>query len=142
MSARGARDHARGRRCRFEVTPGQFCEGQYVVVERPGRLVFTWGWTDPAFGLPPGSSRVGVTLTPEGASVQWETQPPLRTGSRVAFTARFLGGQLACSYEITEFVPAERLVMRTAQGPFPMQTTYTWQAVGDGSTRMTLRNRG
>jgi len=76
------------------------------------------------------------------ASVRWETEPPLRTGSRVAFTARFLGRQLAYSYEITEFVPAERLVMRTAQGPFPMETTYTWQAVGDGSTRMTLRNRG
>jgi uncharacterized protein YndB with AHSA1/START domain len=66
MSARGARDHARGRRCRFEVTPGQFCEGQYVVVERPGRLVFTWGWTDPSFGLPPGTSRVEVTLTGSG----------------------------------------------------------------------------
>jgi uncharacterized membrane protein len=76
------------------------------------------------------------------ASVRWETAPPLRTGSRVAFTARFLGRQLAYTYEITEFVPAERLVMRTAQGPFPMETTYTWQAVGDGSTRMTLRNRG
>ena len=66
MSARGARDHARGRRCRFEVTPGQFCEGQYVVVERPGRLVFTWGWTDPSFGLPPGTSRVEVTLPGSG----------------------------------------------------------------------------
>jgi uncharacterized membrane protein len=76
------------------------------------------------------------------ASVRWETEPPLRTGSRVAFTARFLGRQLAYSYEITEFVPAQRLVMRTAQGPFPMETTYTWQAAGDGSTRMTLRNRG
>ena len=75
-------------------------------------------------------------------SVRWETEPPLRSGSRVAFTARFLGRQLAYSYEVTEFVPAERLVMRTAQGPFPMETTYTWQAVGDGSTRMTLRNRG
>ena len=32
--------------------------------------------------------------------------------------------------------------MRTAQGPFPMETTYTWQAIGDRSTRMTLRNRG
>jgi uncharacterized protein YndB with AHSA1/START domain len=52
-----------GGRFRFEVMPGQFCEGQYVLVERPRRLVFTWGWTDPAFGLPPGSSRVEVTLT-------------------------------------------------------------------------------
>ena len=52
-----------GGRFRFEVLPGQFCEGQYVIVERPARLVFTWGWTDPSFGLPPGTSRVEVTLT-------------------------------------------------------------------------------
>jgi uncharacterized protein YndB with AHSA1/START domain len=52
---------------RFEVMPGQFCEGQYVIVERPSRLVFTWGWTDPGFGLPPGTSRVEVTFTPSGA---------------------------------------------------------------------------
>jgi uncharacterized protein YndB with AHSA1/START domain len=52
-----------GGRFRFEITPGQFCEGQYVVVDRPHRLVFTWGWTDPGFGLPPGTSRVEVTLT-------------------------------------------------------------------------------
>ena len=55
-----------GGRFRFEVAPGQFCEGQYVIVERPGRLVFTWGWTDPTFGLPPGTSRVEVTLARTG----------------------------------------------------------------------------
>jgi uncharacterized membrane protein len=75
-------------------------------------------------------------------SVRWETEPPLRTGSRVAFTARFLGRQLAYTYEVTEFIPAERLVMRTTQGPFPMETTYAWHAVDGDSTRMTLRNRG
>ncbi|HEV2377436.1 MAG TPA: SRPBCC family protein [Streptosporangiaceae bacterium] len=75
-------------------------------------------------------------------STRWETDPPLRPGSKVAFTASFLGRQLAYTYEITEFSPAERLVMRTAQGPFPMETTYTWQALDDRSTRMTLRNRG
>ena len=75
-------------------------------------------------------------------SITWETSPPLRPGSRVAFIARFLGRQLAYTYEITDFHPAQRLVMRTAQGPFPMETTYTWQALDDRSTQMTLRNRG
>lgn len=55
-----------GGRFRFEITPGQYCEGQYLIVERPSRLVLTWGWTDPGFGLPPGTSRVDVTLTSSG----------------------------------------------------------------------------
>jgi hypothetical protein len=75
-------------------------------------------------------------------SVEWATEPPARVGSRVAFVARFLGRRLAYTYEVVELVPGERLVMRTAQGPFPMETTYTWQPAGDGATRMTLRNRG
>jgi uncharacterized protein YndB with AHSA1/START domain len=55
-----------GGRFRFEVVPGQFCEGQYVILDRPVRLVFTWGWTDPGFGLAPGTSRVEVTLARAG----------------------------------------------------------------------------
>ncbi|WP_199580139.1 SRPBCC family protein [Blastococcus sp. TBT05-19] len=76
------------------------------------------------------------------ASVEWRTAPPVTVGSRMDFVATFLGRQLAYTYEVVEHVPGERLVMRTAQGPFPMETTYTWQPLDADSTRMTLRNRG
>jgi uncharacterized protein YndB with AHSA1/START domain len=74
--------------------------------------------------------------------VEWETARPIVIGSRVAFVARFLGRRLSYTYEVRELVPGERLVMRTAEGPFPMETTYTWADAPDGATRMTLRNRG
>jgi uncharacterized protein YndB with AHSA1/START domain len=74
--------------------------------------------------------------------VEWETPPPLAVGSRVAFVARFLGRRLAYSYEIRALEPGERLVMSTAEGPFPMETTYTFEATPTGATKMTLRNRG
>ena len=76
------------------------------------------------------------------ASADWKTPPPMHPGSRFAFVARFLGRRLEYTFEVTEYVPNERLVMRTAEGPFPMETTYTWQAAAAGKTRMTLRNRG
>ncbi len=75
-------------------------------------------------------------------SVDWRTEPPVRVGSRMDFVAHFLGRRLAYTYEVVELLAGERLVMRTADGPFPMETTYTWQPVGEGATRMTLRNRG
>lgn len=75
-------------------------------------------------------------------SVRWETAPPLGVGSRLAFVAEFLGRTLEYTYEFTELAPGSSLTMRTAQGPFPMQTTYTWQDASQGATRMTLRNTG
>ena len=74
--------------------------------------------------------------------VEWETEPPIGIGSRLAFVARFLGRRLAYTYEFRELVPGERLVMATSQGPFPMETTYEWADAPGGGTRMTLRNRG
>jgi len=75
------------------------------------------------------------------ASVTWRTDPPVREGSELGFVAHFLGRRMAYTYRVTELVPGERLVMTTERGPFPMQTTYTFESV-EGGTRMTLRNTG
>lgn len=66
----------------------------------------------------------------------------LQVGSQIAFVAAFLGRRLSYIYEVVEFIEGARLVMRTASGPFAMETTYTWVSTADGGTRMTLRNRG
>jgi hypothetical protein len=75
-------------------------------------------------------------------AIEWRTPPPLGVGSRIAFLARFLGRRLEYTYEIVSFEPGRLLVMRTAEGPFPMETTYTWSPHASGGTAMTLRNRG
>jgi uncharacterized protein YndB with AHSA1/START domain len=75
-------------------------------------------------------------------TVEWKTPRPVAVGAKLAFVARFLGRRLAYTYEVREIVPGERFVMSTAEGPFPMQTTYTWEDAPDGGTRMTLRNQG
>ena len=75
-------------------------------------------------------------------SVDWRTPPPVRVGSQMDFVASFLGRRIAYTYEVVDLVPGERLEMRTAQGPFPMRTTYTWAEAGEGHTLMRLRNDG
>lgn len=103
-----------------------------IVIERPPAEVAAYA------ADPDNAPRWYVNIK----SVAWQTPRPLTIGSRVAFVAEFLGRRLAYTYHVAELVPGERLVMRTADGPFPMETTYTWQAVEGGHTRMTLRNRG
>jgi len=103
-----------------------------IVIERPRAEVAAYA------GDPSNAPSWYVNIK----SVEWETPPPLAVGSRMAFVAQFLGRRLAYTYEVAELVVGERLVMRTAQGPFPMETTYTWEAVSEAATRMTLRNSG
>ena len=103
-----------------------------IVIDRPVDIVA-------AYAGDPGNAPEWYTNI---RSVEWQTEPPIAVGSRMDFVARFLGRRLAYTYEVTELVPGRRLVMRTAQGPFPMETSYEWDAVGAAATRMSLRNRG
>jgi hypothetical protein len=75
-------------------------------------------------------------------AVRWVTPRPVAIGSRIEFEAEFLGRRLSYVYEVTVLVPGERLTMRTAEGPFPMETTYEWRSVTPQTTEMTLRNHG
>jgi hypothetical protein len=103
-----------------------------IVIERPCEAVASYA------ANPDNAPAWYVNIT----SVEWQTQPPLSVGSKIAFVAQFLGRRLAYTYEIVDFSPGRRLVMRTTQGPFPMETTYAWETTSPGRTRMTLRNRG
>jgi ligand-binding SRPBCC domain-containing protein len=75
-------------------------------------------------------------------AVRWRSPPPLAAGSEVEFTAQFMGRTMTYTYRIAELDEGRRLVMSTAEGPFPMETTYTWEDAPGGGTHMTLRNRG
>lgn len=103
-----------------------------IVIDRPREVVAKFA-SDPS-----NAPRWYVNIK----SVEWKTPPPLGVGSQVAFVAHFLGRRMAYTYKITEFVPSRRMVMATAEGPFPMETSYTWESIGDERTEMTLRNRG
>jgi hypothetical protein len=103
-----------------------------IVIDRPRELVARYA-SDPDNT---------TTWYANISSVEWETEPPLQVGSRLAFVAHFLGRRIDYTYEVKVNEPGRRFVMSTEQGPFPMETTYSWEDAGKGATLMRLRNRG
>ncbi len=73
---------------------------------------------------------------------EWLSEKPLQIGSQIGFKAEFMGKQLSYVYGVQELIPHQKMVMKTTNGPFPMETTYTWETIGAEKTLMTLRNRG
>ena len=64
---------------RCDVIPGHTARGEFVELDPPHRLVFTWGWENES-AVPPGTSTIEVELTPEG------------DGTRLHFVHRDLPG--------------------------------------------------
>jgi uncharacterized protein YndB with AHSA1/START domain len=51
---------------RVELNEQAIAKGEYVEVDPPRRVVFTWGWEGDFAATPPGSTTVEITLTPDG----------------------------------------------------------------------------
>jgi uncharacterized membrane protein len=75
-------------------------------------------------------------------SVEWQGEHTLRVGTRVRFRAHFLGRHLDYDVEVTDFVPGDHLSLRVVDGPFPMETEYRFESLGDAQTRVTQTHRG
>jgi uncharacterized protein YndB with AHSA1/START domain len=52
--------------CRINPSGHAAMLGEFVEVDRPRRVVFTWGWEATLFKTPPQSTLVEVSLTPDG----------------------------------------------------------------------------
>ena len=51
---------------RVEVIPGHTARGEFVELDPPRRLVYTWGWEEGENPVPPGSSTIEIELVPDG----------------------------------------------------------------------------
>jgi uncharacterized protein YndB with AHSA1/START domain len=57
-----------GGQYRVEVIPGNTASGEFVEIDPPRRLVFTWGWeAGSGSAVPPGSTTVAFELIRSGA---------------------------------------------------------------------------
>ena len=62
-------DPSPGGEYRVGVIPGHTAAGEFVELDPPRRLVFTWGWEpghEGASAVPPGSSTIEIELVPSG----------------------------------------------------------------------------
>ena len=68
---------------RVNITGKDTASGQCTHVEPNHRIVFTWGWEGEGHPVPPGSSTVEVTLTPDrGETIVRLTHYDLPVGER------------------------------------------------------------
>ena len=66
MGTEATLDPRPGGVCRINPSGHEAMLGEYVEVDPPRRVVFTWGWESAIFATPPQSSLVEVSLTPDG----------------------------------------------------------------------------
>jgi uncharacterized protein YndB with AHSA1/START domain len=66
MGTEATLDPRPGGVCRINPSGQATMLGEYIEVDRPRRIVFTWGWETALFKTPPQSTLVEVSLTRDG----------------------------------------------------------------------------
>jgi len=59
-------DPRAGGMCRIKINDAAVVQGEFVEVDPPRRIVLTWGFERNLFAVPPQSSAVEITFTPDG----------------------------------------------------------------------------
>ena len=84
--------------------------------------------------------------TPEN-DVQWyiglesrdhTPDEPSGVGSTSMSTIRFLGVPMEVVWEVVEYVPPMKISVKTIEGPVSVESDYTFEAVGEDQTRVTV----
>lgn len=61
-----------GGRLEVEIDAGHRFAGEFIMIDPPARLVFTWGWRTGSIPIAPGSTTVEMRLTPADAGCDLE----------------------------------------------------------------------
>jgi hypothetical protein len=75
-------------------------------------------------------------------SVEWQSPPPLQVGSKLAVTIEWFGLLLQNSFQVVEYIPGQKLIVRSVNEIFQLEITLGWHAIDGRTTRMTIRSRG
>jgi len=63
---------------------------------------------------------------------------PAGVGSTSQSEMRFLGVSVTVTWEVTEYEPPTRIEVKTIEGPVSVEAEYTFEAVGEGQTKVTV----
>ena len=73
-------------------------------------------------------------------STQWKSPKPLKVGSQIVFKADVGGKKQELTYEVVEYFPGLKLVMKSQEGPVLVETTYAWVAKSSKETQMIIKS--
>ncbi len=68
------------------------------------------------------------------SAARWDDGSEAKAGAKVVFSTFASKDVEDWVWEVVDFAQGEKLVMKTASGPFPQQVTWTWVAAGSGTT--------